>query len=46
MLIFILGMMAGGAVGVFTMCLCQISGAASRREEEWFREEDQHGDTE
>lgn len=46
MLTFILGMMAGGAVGVFIMCFCQISGAASRREEEWFSEEGRHGDTE
>lgn len=43
MLMFFLGMMAGGAVGVFTMCLCQISGEASRREEQWQREEDQIG---
>lgn len=44
MITFILGMMAGGVLGVFVMCLCQISGEASRREEQWFREEDQFGD--
>lgn len=34
---FALGAMFGGAVGVFTMCLCIVSGEASRREEEMER---------
>lgn len=43
MLTFILGMMTGGFFGVLVMCLCQISGQASRREEEMFGEEHQDG---
>ena len=39
MIHFILGMMTGGVFGVVIMCLCQISGQASRREEEMFGEE-------
>lgn len=34
MLPFIGGMFLGGAVGVVAMALCQVSGAASRAEEE------------
>ncbi len=30
---FVLGLMIGGVVGVFTMCLCVVSGRESRREE-------------
>ncbi len=33
-LFFLLGMMAGGAVGVVTMCLCVVSGRESRYEEQ------------
>lgn len=33
-LFFLLGMMLGGAVGVATMCLCIVSGRASRYEEQ------------
>jgi len=39
MLAFIAGLMIGGMVGVFAMCLCQISGAESRREERWLESE-------
>jgi len=34
MLNFVLGCMVGGMVGVFTMCLCNVSGRESRREEQ------------
>ena len=33
-LYFIAGMLAGGTVGVFMMCLCIIAGDAERRERE------------
>ena len=33
MLSFILGCMAGGFIGVTTMCLCVVSGRCSREEE-------------
>ncbi len=33
-LFFLLGMMAGGVVGVVAMCLCIVSGRESRREEQ------------
>ncbi len=33
-LFFLLGMMAGGFVGVVAMCLCIVSGRESRREEQ------------
>ena len=33
MLSFILGCMAGGALGVTVMCLCVVSGQCSREEE-------------
>ncbi len=33
-LFFLLGMMAGGVVGVMAMCLCIISGQESWREEQ------------
>ena len=32
-LFFGIGLMAGGAAGVVTTCLCVVSGAESRREE-------------
>ncbi len=32
-LFFLLGMMAGGFVGVVAMCLCIVSGRESRRDE-------------
>lgn len=33
-IMFVLGSMFGGTLGVFVMCLCIVSGEASRREEE------------
>lgn len=34
MLMFVLGCMVGGFIGVVTMCLCFVSGRQSRLEEE------------
>lgn len=34
MLMFILGCMVGGVIGVVTMCLCIVSGQQSQLEEE------------
>ena len=42
-LFFGIGLLIGGIVGVFTMCLCVVSGEASRREERMKYDADQTG---
>ena len=43
MIAFILGLVVGGALGVFVMCLCVASGNAERHEDDIFGEENNHG---
>ena len=35
MLTFIIGVYVGAMLGIIVICLCQIAGEASRREEKW-----------
>ena len=42
-LFFAIGVVVGGMVGVVTMCLCFVSGEASRREERMQYDADQTG---
>ena len=43
MITFILGMMVGGIIAVVFLCLCQASGASSRRDELMRGEENRYG---
>ena len=43
MAFFGIGVLVGGMVGVVTMCLCFVSGEASRREERMKYDADQTG---